>query len=157
MENTLLRMNLLGPPNGKCGFLNLHFSPSSFRDCPSFVFCTQHLQAFAEWFKIWYSLCLAVRFFLCLFLSSSPRSLLLVDGPLSWVVSASFLVWGQEFRALPRNHGTWAGHCHPPYGMESSLLKNTRGERKSSFYLIMGIKHKREYIPQMRTLLKLLN
>lgn len=52
-------------------------------------------------------------------------------------------------RALPGNRGTWAwaGRCHPQHEMESSLSKNTHGERKSSFYLNIGIKHARKCIP----------
>ena len=50
-------------------------------------------------------------------------------------------------RPLLGNRGTWAGHCHPQHEMESSLLKNTHGERKRSFYLNMRIKHARKDIP----------
>lgn len=50
-------------------------------------------------------------------------------------------------RARPGDHGTWAGHCHPRLEMESLLLKNTRGERKSSFLSNMGITPTRRSIP----------
>lgn len=50
-------------------------------------------------------------------------------------------------RARPGDHGTWAGHCHPRLEMESLLLKNTHGERKSSFLSNMGITPTRRSIP----------
>lgn len=62
-------------------------------------------------------------------------------------MSASHLVWGPVYRAMPEDHGTWTGYCHPQYEMKCSLLKNTRDERKCSFYFNMGIKHKIKYIP----------
>lgn len=62
------------------------------------------------------------------------------------MMSASHLGQEPELRARPEWHGARAGHCHSPNEMEKSLSKNTRGERKSFFYLNMGTKYKRKYI-----------
>lgn len=131
------------------------FLRHNFKNCSFFAFCIKYIVKAPFWcFKKLYYPFLAMSFFSWLSLISNSSNFILANG--------FSREWWQHLLCLGTRMSSpdgksWAVHCHSQYEMESSLSKNTHGERKHSFIFNMGINQKRNVFLQVGSLLKSVN